>query len=85
MKDLSLLANKLIEKIPGPRSAIEQYQSFIRKKTTKLVKQSEIITCQPKTFQIPNIVYIKSILTKYPKTSHNLFKTNRKGLKVGSN
>ena len=27
MKDLSLLGNKLIEKIPGPRSVIEQYQS----------------------------------------------------------
>ena len=44
-KKLLLLANKLIEKIPDPRSAKEHYQSFIRKKIIKSVKQSEIITC----------------------------------------
>ena len=38
-KDLLLLANKLIEKIPDPRNAKEHYQSFIRKKNTKSVKQ----------------------------------------------
>ena len=48
-KKLLLLANKLIEKILDPCDAKEQYQSFIRKKTTKSVKQSEIITYQPKT------------------------------------
>ena len=48
-KDLLLLPNKLIEKIPDPRNAKEHYQSFIRKKNRKSVKQSEIITYQPKT------------------------------------
>ena len=48
----------------------------------KSVKQSEIITYQPKTFDIVNI---KSVITEHPKTSHNLSKTIRKGEKVGSN
>ena len=38
-KDLLLLANKLIEKIPDPRNAKELYPSFIRKKNTESVKQ----------------------------------------------
>ena len=37
-KDLLLLANKLIEKIPGPLHAIDYYQSFLRKKNRKSVK-----------------------------------------------
>ena len=35
--------SQLIEKIPGPRDAKEHYQSFIKKKNTKSVKQSKII------------------------------------------
>ena len=31
-KDLLLLADKLLEKLPDPRNAKEHYQSFIRKK-----------------------------------------------------
>ena len=80
-----LLANKLIEKIPDPRNAKEHYQSFIRKKNTKLRKQSEIITYQPKTFESPNIVDIKSVTTEHPETSHKLSKTIRQAEKVGSN
>ena len=68
-KDLLFLANKLIEKIPNPRNAKEHYQSFIRKKNAKSVKQSEIITYQPKTFENTNIVDIKSVITKHPKTT----------------
>ena len=64
-KDLLLLANKLIEKITDPRNAKEHHQSLLRKKNKKSVKQSEIITYQPKTFENPNIVDIKSIITEY--------------------
>ena len=39
-KDLLLLANKLIEKVPDPRNAKENYESFLRKKNRKSVKQS---------------------------------------------
>ena len=37
-KELLFLASELIEKIPDPRRGKEHYQSFIRKKNTKLVK-----------------------------------------------
>ena len=86
-KDLLLLANKLIEKIPDPRNATELCQSFIRKKNTKSVKvkQSKIIPYQPKTFENPNTVDIKSVITEHPKTSHKLPKTIRQTEKVDSN
>ena len=80
-----LLANKLIEKIPDPCNAKEHYQSFIIKKNKKSVKRSEITTYQPKTFENPNIVQIKSIITEQPKASRKLFKTIREAEKVGSN
>ena len=38
-KDLFLFATKLIETIPDPRNAKEHYQSFIRRKNTKSVKE----------------------------------------------
>ena len=47
---------------------IKHYQSFIRKKNRKLVKKSEIVTYQPKTFENPNIVDIKSVITEHPET-----------------
>ena len=77
-KDLLLLE---IEKTPDPCNAKEHYQSFIRKKNRKLVKQSEIITHQPKTFENPNIADIESVITEHPKTSNKLSKAE----KVGSN
>ena len=64
---LFLLAETLIEKMTDPCNAKEHYQSFIKKENTKSVKQ--------KTFENPNIVHIKSIITKHPKTSHKLSKT----------
>ena len=79
-----LLANELIEKIADPCNAKEHYQSFIRKKNTKSVKLSEIIIFQPKNFENPNIVDIKSVITEHPKTSHKLSKTIRQAEKVGS-
>ena len=80
-----MLAKKLIENIPDPCNAKEHYQSFIIKKNRKSVKQSEIITYQPKTFENQNIVDIKSVITEHPKTSHKLSKTIRQAEKVGSN
>ena len=78
-KSLLILANKLKVKKSDPRNAKEYYQSFIIKKNTKSVKQSEIITYQPKIFENPNIVDIKSVTTEYPKTSHKLSKTEKLG------
>ena len=48
----------------------------------KSVKQSEIITYQPKMF---DTVDTKSVITEHPKTSHKLSKTIGKDEKVGSN
>ena len=72
-----LLANKLIEKIPDPLNAKERYQSFIKKKNPKLVKQSEIITYQLKTSENSNILDIKSVITEHSKMPHKLSKTNK--------
>ena len=38
-KDLQLFATKLTEKIPDAHNAKENYQSLLRKKSTKSVKQ----------------------------------------------
>ena len=61
-KDLPLLANKLIEKIPDACNAKEYHESFLKSKIKKLVKQSKIITQKPKTMENPNINDIKSVL-----------------------
>ena len=84
-KNLLLVANKLTKNMPDPRNAEEQYQSFIIKKNRKSVKQSEIITYVPRTFENPNIVEIKSIITEHPKTSNKLSKTIRQVEKIGFN
>ena len=67
-KDLLLLSAKLIEKISYPHNAKEHYQSFLRKKKIKWVTQSKLITQQPKPFEIPIIVDIKSVIIEPPKT-----------------
>ena len=66
-------------------NAKEHYKSCIIKESRKSVKQSEINTCQPRSFQNPKIVDIKSINTEHPKTSYKLSKTIRQAKKVGSN
>ena len=76
------LANKLIKNIPDSLNAKEHRQSFMIKKNRRQEKQSEIITYQPKTF---DIVDIKSIITEYQETSHKLSKIIRQVDKIGSN
>ena len=84
-KDLLFLASKFTEKRPNSHNAKEHYQSFLWKKNRKSVKQSNVITYQPKTFENPNIVDIKSVTTESPETLHKLSKTIRQAEKVGSN
>ena len=62
-----LLANKLNEELLGSCNAKEHCESFIRKKTTKSVKQSELIPYQQKSFKNPNIADIKSVTTEHSK------------------
>ena len=78
-KDLLLLAKKLIEKLLDPRNTKEHYKLSLKKKNRKSVKQSEIITYQPKPFDTFDI---KSVITEHPETSHKLSKTIGKGEKV---
>ena len=63
-----MFAIKLTEKLLDYCNAKGQYQSFIRKKNTKPVKKSKIITQQPKMFENPNIVDIKSVIIKHSET-----------------
>ena len=81
-KDLLLLVQKLLEKVPDPCIAKEQYESFLRQKNRTSVKQSEVNSEKPKTF---DTVDIKSVITEHPKTLYKLCKTIRKGEKVDSN
>ena len=80
-----MLAPKSTEKVPDPHNAKEHYQPFIRKKNTKSVKKSKIITQQPKTFENPNTVDIKLVIIEHPKALHNLSHNIRQAGKVGSN
>ena len=80
-----MFVNKLIKEISDGCNTKVYYQSFIRKKNRKSVKQSELITYQPKRFENPNTVDMKSIIKKHSKTSHELLKTIRLDEKVGSN
>ena len=68
-------------------NAKKHFQAFIRKKNTKSVKQSEIITYQLKTFENSNIADIKSVITEHPNTSHSHKWSNTiwQAEKVGSN
>ena len=65
-KDLLLLANKLMGKIPDPRNANEHYE----KQKSELIKK-------PKIFENPNIVEIRPVITKHLKASQKLSKTIR--------
>ena len=76
------------QKISDPCNAEVHFQSFIRKKSTKSVKQWKIITQQSKTLENSNIVDIKLVIIEHPKTLHKLSKTVRQAQKdsqVGCN
>ena len=74
-----------MKNIPDLRNGKEHYKSFMIKENKKYVKQSEIITYQPSTFQNPDIADIKPIITEHPKTSNKLSKTKRQDEKVNYN
>ena len=72
--DLLLLATKVIEKILHAGNAKEYNQFHSKKKNTKLISRSKIITQQSKTIENPNIIDIKSVNIEHPKTSGKLSK-----------
>ena len=69
-KDLLLLRNELIEKMPDLGNAKEHYQSFTRKKSRKSRKKirNNYISTK-KSCKRPNTVHIKSVITELSKTS----------------
>ena len=54
-KDLLLLATKLTEERPGPRNDKGTLPTFVKKEDTKSVKESKIMTRQPKALENSNI------------------------------
>ena len=54
----------------------------MKKKNTKLVNWSKIITQQPKSLENPNIIEIKSVIIEHQKTSRKLSKVTRQAVKV---
>ena len=66
-----LMASKLKGNIPDPCNAKEHYKSFMIKENRKSVKQAEIITYQPRTFQNPELVDIKSQLLQNIQKLHS--------------
>ena len=77
-----LLATKLTEERPGPRNDKGTLPTFVKKEDTKSVKESKIMTQQPKTFENSSIFNIWSVIIEHPKTSHKLSKTIRQAEKV---
>ena len=75
-------ANKLIKIVADLRNTKKHYESFLRKKKRKSVKQSEVIKYQPKTFDTVNIM---SDITEHRKISHKLSKVVRQAEKFSSN
>ena len=75
-----MFATKLTETISDSSNAKEHYNSYLKRKNTKSVKQ-KIITQQPKTFENPNIVDKNQLLLNIQKIHIN-FKTMRQAEKV---
>ena len=83
-KDLLLLANKLIEKYLI-LVMLKNTINHLSEKTHKISKTIRNNYLSTKTFENPNNVDIKSIITEHLKTSHKLSKTIKQAEKVGSN
>ena len=70
-----LLCNQIkLRKIVACSNAKEYYHFYLKRKNTKLVKWSEIITQQWKAIENPNIINIESVIIEHPKTLHKLSK-----------
>ena len=76
-KRFTIICNQINKNIPDPSNTKAHYQSYLKKKNTKLTKQSKVIFQQPKTVENPNIVDIKSVFIEHSKTSCKLSKTEK--------
>ena len=71
-KRFAIAGDQINRKIVDHSNAEEYYNSYLKRKNTKLVKRSKVITQQQKPLENPNIVDIKSIAKEHPKTSCKL-------------
>ena len=82
-KKRSVIAcNQINEKKADPSNAEVYYNSYLKRKNTKLVKRSNIITEQLKAIENPNFVDIKSVIIEHSKISHKFSKIIRQAEKV---
>ena len=58
------------QKNPDAINAKAYYQSYLKRKSTKLVKRSKINTQQRKALENQDILDIETVIIKHPKTSH---------------
>ena len=68
--DLLLLTTKLTttkKNIPDASNDKEYYKSFLKNENQKQLKQSKVITQQPKTIENQNIIDINSFTIEHPK------------------
>ena len=72
-KDLLWLAIKLTVKIPDATNTKLNYQSYVKRKNTKLVERSEITI----TNNYSTTIDIKSVTIEHPKASNKLSKAIR--------
>ena len=82
LKRFVVACNQINRRTTWPRNDKGTLPTFVKKEDTKSVKESKIMTQQPKTFENSNIFDIWSVIIEHPKTSHKLSKTIRQAEKV---
>ena len=76
-KNLQFFVTKLTGNLPDPSTNKEYYNSYLKRKNKKAVKQSKIITQQLKPIINLYTVDIKPVIIEHAKTSHKLSKSIR--------
>ena len=74
-KIFATINNQINRKLSDPSNTNEYYQSYLKRKPTKLVKHLKTIIQLPKNLENLNIVDIKSIFVEHPITSFKLSRT----------
>ena len=74
-KRFAIACNQINRKMLATSNAKEHYDFYLKRKNTKSVKRSKVISQQLKS--IENIVDIKSVVIKHPKTSQKFSKTKQ--------
>ena len=76
-KNLQFFVTKLTGNLPDPSTNKEYYNSYLKRKNAKAVKQSKIITQELKPIRNLYTVDIKPVIIEHAKISHKLSKSIR--------